>query len=82
MLTKEDKYKIIELREQSFSYQAIHEKLGFAVQTIMNICKEENERKIKEMEHRYRESKKVDESRTQTGGGVFRQFNTSDSRDI
>jgi len=71
MLTKEDKYEIIELRGQIFSYQAIHEKLGFAVQTIMNVCKEENERKIIEIKQRQRESKKVDESRTQKGAVSF-----------
>ena len=71
MLTQEDKNKIMELRSQDFSYKSIHERLGFAVQTIMNICREENERKIKEMEQRQRESKKVDESRTQTGAVCF-----------
>jgi len=50
MLSKEDKYKIVKLRSHDFSYQKIHEKLGFSVDTVMKVCKAEEERKIKEME--------------------------------
>jgi len=50
MLTQEDKNKIMELRSQDFSYQAIHARLGFAVDTIMKVYNEEKERKAKELE--------------------------------
>ena len=50
MLTKQDKSKIIELRSQGFSYQAIHDKLGFAVDTIMRVCNENEEKKAKELD--------------------------------
>lgn len=48
MLTQEDKNKIIKLRQQDFSYQAIHDRLGFAIDTIMKVCNEEVKRKAKE----------------------------------
>ena len=50
MLSKEDKYKIVKLRSHDFSYQAIHKKLGFAVDTVMKVCKAEEERIVNEME--------------------------------
>ncbi len=55
MLTKIDKSKIFKLRSEDFSYQAIHEELGFAVDTIMNVCRKEEERKIKGVEESQRE---------------------------
>lgn len=71
MLTKADKDKIIELRSQDFSYHVIHEKLGFAEDTIMKVCKEEERRKIKEIEEGQRESKKAEESMAQREGVSF-----------
>ena len=44
MLTQKDKIKILELREQGFSYKAIHESLGFAIDTIMKVCNEKEEK--------------------------------------
>jgi len=55
MLTKIDKSKILKLRSEDFSYQAIHEKLGFAIDTIMQICKQEEKQKNQEKEHSLRE---------------------------
>jgi len=65
MLTMIDKDKILKLRSQGFSYQAIHEELGFAVDTIMKVCKNEEGRKIIE----------VEESQTQ-GEGVLHNSST------
>jgi len=62
MLTKLDKSKILKLRSDGFSYQAIHEKLGFSKDTIMKVCKEEEARKIKGVEESPGESKKAEDS--------------------
>ena len=56
MLSKEDKYKIVKLRSHDFSYQAIHKKLGFALDTVMKVCKAEEERIVKEMNEDQEES--------------------------
>lgn len=45
MLLNIDKDKIIVLRTQSFSYHAIHEKLGFAVDTSKNFFLSKREKK-------------------------------------
>ncbi|UCF13030.1 MAG: hypothetical protein JSW06_01925 [Thermoplasmatales archaeon] len=65
MLNKGEIKAIIQLRAEGHSYRAIREKLGFAIDTIMRVCKEEEERKIKEMEESYRESKNIKENETQ-----------------
>ena len=49
MLTKKDKERIIELREQGYSYKSINKETGFALQTISNVLKEEVEKKAKEL---------------------------------
>ena len=66
MLTKADKDKIIELREQGFSYKAIREKFGFAVQTISNVIKEHEERKKEENEEKEQKNKKIEKDKIQT----------------
>ena len=71
MLTKIDKIEILKLRSENFSYQAIHEKLGFAVDTIMKVCRNEEERKIKGVEEDQRESKKAEESQMHLGNVHF-----------
>ena len=44
MLTQEDKNKIMELRSQDFSYQAIHDRLGFTIDTIIAIKPKKQEK--------------------------------------
>jgi len=41
MLNKGEIEAILQLREEGHSYKAIREKLGFAIDTIMRVCKEE-----------------------------------------
>jgi len=67
MLTKKDKDKIIELREQGHSYKSINKETGFALQTISNVLKEHEERKLGEMEQKNRESKGVKEGQIKEG---------------
>jgi len=69
MLTQEDKNKIMELRSKNFSYQAIRDRLGFAIDTIMRVYNEEKERKAKTLV--VGKSGKADESQTQTGAVSF-----------
>ena len=57
MLNKGEIEAILQLREEDHSYRAIREKLGFAIDTIMRVCKEEEEKQ--------RESKKAEENETQ-----------------
>jgi len=67
MLTKKDKERIIELREQGHSYKSINKETGFALQTISNVLKEHEERKLGEMEQKNRESKGVKECQIKEG---------------
>jgi len=69
MLTQEDKNKIMELRSQDFSYQAIHDRLGFAIDTIMKVYNEEKEKIVKELGEG--KSEKADKSQTKTGAMSF-----------
>lgn len=54
MLTEDDKDKIIKLKSKRFSYQAIKDRLGFSIDTIAKVVKEEKiekkwkKRKLKE----------------------------------
>lgn len=49
MLSKKDKEKILQLRqEENLSYKEIHKKTKFSVTTIMNVCREEVEENQKE----------------------------------
>ena len=50
MLTKGDRNNILQLRSQDFSYNAIHNEFGFSKDTIMKVCKNDEVRKIKEVE--------------------------------
>jgi len=50
MLSNVDKEKIIELRGQNFTYKAIRDETGFALQTISNVIKEDNDKKLKDEE--------------------------------
>jgi len=50
MLTQEDKDKIIEMRKQGYSLQAIHDKLGFAIETIRKVLREDEEKKTKKLD--------------------------------
>ena len=63
MLTQKDKNKIMELRSQNFSYQAVHKKLGYAIDTIMKVYNEEKGRKDKELEEG--KSEKIEGDRVQ-----------------
>lgn len=65
MLNKGEIGTILQLRDEGHSYRAIREKLGFAIDTIMRVCKEEEKRKIKENEEKQRESKKAEENEAQ-----------------
>jgi hypothetical protein len=55
MLSKIDKNRILDLRSQDYSYCAIHEKLGFAIDTIMKICQQEKKQKNQEKTYSQRE---------------------------
>ncbi|UCF13743.1 MAG: hypothetical protein JSW06_05675 [Thermoplasmatales archaeon] len=50
MLNQEDKDKIIEMRKQGYSLQAIHDKTGFAIETIRKVLREYEEKKSKKFE--------------------------------
>jgi len=69
MLTQEDKDKIIDLRQQGLSLQAIHEKLGFAIETIRKVITEEKEKKAKEL--RKETFKKTDKGQTKEDAVSF-----------
>ena len=48
MLSKVDRKKILDLRSQDYSYQSIHNELGFAKDTIMKYCQREKKQKNQE----------------------------------
>ena len=62
MITRLDKNKILILRSQNHSYQKIHEKLGFAIETIMKICTEEKKQKNIKKETSQRERSNSNDS--------------------
>jgi len=67
MLTTEEKKQIIELRKQGLSYQAIHETLGYAINTIIKILKEEKKRKLKESIESQENNKKTTDTQIAEG---------------
>lgn len=48
MLSEQEKETIIELRKRGFSYQKIHKKTGFAIDTIMKVIKEWEKKTLQE----------------------------------
>jgi hypothetical protein len=74
MLSKEDKEKIIKLRSKNFSYQKIHEKLGFAIDSIMKVCK--TEEKNKEIKEIHKDSKHIKDGDIQ--GEIHNNFSAID----
>jgi hypothetical protein len=69
VLTKEDKEKIIQMKREGYSYDKIHNELGFAPDTIRKVWKEEELRIIKEGEEKRSDNKKVKEG--QILGGII-----------
>ena len=51
MLTQLDKNRILDLRSQGYSYEKIHQITGFSKDTIMNVCRQDENQKKQEKEH-------------------------------
>ena len=48
MLKKVERKKILDLRSQGYSYQAIHKELGYSKDTIMKYCQQDEKQKNQE----------------------------------
>jgi len=70
MLSNVDKEKIIELRRQNFTYNAIRDETGFALQTISNVIKEDKDKKLKDEEETDL-NKKIEDEFLQDGAVSF-----------
>jgi len=70
MLSNVEKEKIIELRRQNFTYNAIRSETGFALQTISNVIKEDKDKNL-QAEEKTDLNKNVEDEFLQDGAVSF-----------